>query len=249
LQPGRTALDGQAAPARSPVTVAELDAVYAALLGMYGEQQWWPTAAEDQAARRLEICLGAILTQNTAWRGAAAALDRLRGGAAINAEAMLALPHDVLAELLRPAGYFNVKASKLRAFAEAVIEAGGIDALLDGDAETVRTRLLGIWGIGRETADAMTLYAGRKPTFVVDAYAYRLLERLGRPPQGPTGKPRDYEAYRRFFLDRIGDDVWRLNEWHALVVRHGQEVCRRTAPRCAGCALLEQCEFGQVGGD
>ena len=122
--------------------------------------------------------------------------------------------------MLRPSGYFNAKARKMRAFCAAVLDAGGIDALLAGDADEVRARLLALWGVGPETADAMTLYAGRKPTFVVDAYAYRLFERLGRPP----GK-RDYDTYRSYFLGKLGDDVWTLNQWHALIVRHGQQIC------------------------
>lgn len=250
LQPGPTSRDGRTSPLRPPLTSHDLDAIYAALLAMYGEQQWWPAAAEGEAAQRLEICLGAILTQNTSWRGAAAAIEQLRAAGALDAAAIIALPQDVLAQLLRPSGYFNAKASKLRAFAEAVLEAGGIDALLLGDPDDIRRRLLGIWGIGRETADAITLYAARQPTFVVDAYAYRLLERLGRAPLSPNGRARDYETYRRFFLDRIGagegrPDVWALNEWHALLVRHGQLTCRRTAPRCDDCALLDRCEYGQ----
>ena len=250
LQPGPTSRGSSASPVRPPLTSHDLDAIYAALLAMYGEQQWWPAAAEGEAARRLEICLGAILTQNTSWRGAAAAIEQLRVAGALDAATIIALPQDVLAQLLRPSGYFNAKASKLRAFAEAVLEADGIEALLQGDADEVRRRLLGIWGIGRETADAMTLYAARQPTFVVDAYAYRLLERLGRPPRGPNGRARDYEAYRQFFLDRVGakkgrPDVRELNEWHALLVRHGQLTCRRAAPRCEECALLARCEYGQ----
>jgi endonuclease III related protein len=222
------------------MTTGELDELYAVLLEHYGEQQWWPTAAEDEAERRLEICLGAILTQNTAWRGAAAALENLRVAEALSCEAILDLPHDVLGDLVRPSGYYNTKARKLKAFAEAVMAAGGdVDALLAGDADEVRERLLGIWGIGPESADAMTLYAARRPTFVVDAYAYRLFERLGRPPG-----PRRYDVYRSFFLERVEPDPWTLNEWHALIVRHGQQTCLRTRPRCEDCPLLERCEFG-----
>jgi endonuclease III related protein len=248
LQPGRTGFEGAEAsdrlgtPLRAPMPADELAEVYAALLDAYGEQQWWPTAAEDEAERRLEICLGAILTQNTAWRGAAAALGNLRVANALSCEAILDLPEDALGDLIRPSGYYNTKARKLKAFAETLLfdHGGSIDALLAGDVDEVRQRLLAIWGIGPETADAMALYAARLPTFVVDAYAYRLFERLGRPPG-----PRRYEVYRDFFLERLEPDPWVLNEWHALIVRHGQRTCTRSRPRCDKCLLLDRCDFGQ----
>lgn len=206
---------------------------------MHGPQQWWPHADEDG---RLEICLGAILTQNTAWRAAARCLDRLRAEDVWSLEAIADLPQDVLADLVRPSGHFNTKARKLQEFARTVLEGygGSLDVLLDGDAEEVRARLLEIWGIGPETADAITLYAARLPTFVVDAYSYRLLERLDLAPG-----ERKYELYRRFLLERVGPDVEQLNEWHALIVRHGQGVCTKSNPRCDECTLLPRCPFGQ----
>ena len=243
LQTGPTGRDGAIPSRRRAPTRRQLDAVYRALLGQHGEQQWWPTAAEGEEGQRLEICLGAILTQNTAWRGAAAALDRLRSADRLSCAALLECPPDVLGDLVRSSGHFRVKARKLQEFARVVIEDydGSVDVLLDGDSEDVRTRLLAIWGIGPETADAITLYAARRPTFVVDAYSFRLFERLDLAPG-----ERRYEQYRRFFLDRVGPDVWRLNEWHALIVRHGQQVCRRSAPRCDECALLRRCPFGRA---
>lgn len=243
LQTGPTGRDGRApSPLRRRPTRAQLGAVYRALREVYGEQQWWPAASEDGEDARLEICLGAILTQNTSWRGAAAALANLRGEGVLSCEAILDLPHDVLAQLVRPSGHFNVKARKLQAFAAVVVEecGGSIDVLLHGEADEVRARLLAIWGIGPETADAMTLYAARKPTFVVDAYSYRLFERLDLAPG-----ERKYDVYRDFLLEKIGPDVRELNEWHALIVRHGQQVCRRTAPRCDECVLLHRCPFGR----
>ena len=250
LQPGRTGLEGAheagrlASLVRERPSRARVRGVYRALLEHYGPQQWWPTASEGEEAQRFEICLGAILTQNTSWKGAAAALANLRAAGVTTPEAILDLPHDVLAGLVRPSGHFNVKARKLQAFCEAVLFDGGgsLDALLEGDATEVRQRLLGIWGIGPETADAMTLYAARKPTFVIDAYAYRLFERLGMPLGA-----RKYEVYREALLGMAGPDVWALNEWHALIVRHGQQTCRKTAPRCDECPLRRRCEFARNG--
>ncbi len=247
LQPGPTGREDRApSPARRPPTRAQLDAVYRALLSAYGEQQWWPTASDDDETQRLEICLGAILTQNTSWRGAAAALERLHAANAVSCGALLDLPPDVLGDLVRPSGHFRVKARKLQEFSRVVVEehGGSVDALLDagpdGDVDAVRARLLDIWGVGPETADAITLYAARLPTFVVDAYSYRLFERLDLAPG-----ERRYDVYREFLLDRIGPDVWRLNEWHALIVRHGQHTCRRSEPRCDECVLLARCPFGR----
>ena len=247
LQAGPTGLEpearGEHAPLPKPYTARELKRVLETLREAYGPQQWWPTAATEGPAQRLEICLGAILTQNTSWRGAAAALENLGAAGALSCEAIVALPEDVLGDIVRPSGHFRVKARKLQSFCGTVIEehGGDIDALLAGDVETVRARLLRIWGIGPETADAMTLYAGRLPTFVVDAYAYRLFERLGRPPG-----PRRYDVYREYFMRLIGDDEWALNEWHALIVRHGQRTCRKTTPLCGDCALLDRCAFGKT---
>ena len=238
---------GDTGPTRSPVLSApaavRLQTVYRGLLDAHGPQQWWPHADEDG---RFEICLGAILTQNTAWRSAARALENLRRAGAWPAEAILELPQDVIADLVRPSGHFNVKAHKVQEFCRVLVEEydGSIDALLDGSADEVRARLLQVWGVGPETADAMTLYAGRLPTFVVDAYTYRLFERLDLAPSVAPGERR-YEVYRRVLLDAIGPDVERLNEWHALIVRHGQQVCRRSNPLCDACPLLDGCPFGQ----
>ncbi len=245
------------AAAARPASRRTLDAVYGALLAEYGPQQWWPVGPGDGPAQRLEICLGAILTQNTAWRGAAAALERLRAAGALSLEALLGTPEPVVADLVRPAGHFNVKAAKLREFARVVLEEhGDLDALLtpstpasaDSGGEEVRARLLAIWGVGPETADAMLLYAAWLPTFVIDAYSRRLVERLALLPpvagEAPAGRPR-YERERRLFLTRVGADVPRLNQWHALIVRHGQRRCRRRDPLCAGCPLLRRCPHGR----
>lgn len=251
LQAGRTGIEAQATsgrlegPARKPPTKRTLDAIYRGLLGGYGHQQWWPAASEDPETERFEICLGAILTQNTSWRGAAAALQNLRDADALDPAVLLDMPQDILADLVRPSGHFNVKARKVQSFCEAVMfdGCGSVDALLEGEPDEVRARLLAIWGIGPETADAMTLYAARKSTFVVDAYAYRIFERLGCPPG-----PRKYDVYREFLLSRVGPDVIMLNEWHALLVRHGQQTCTKSRPKCGGCPLLRRCDFGRVEG-
>lgn len=243
LQPGPTGAGGRGrSPLRTPLDRAAVTAVYRALLAEHGPQQWWPHRGEDEEQRAFEICAGAILTQNTAWRGAARALERLRDAEAFDCATLLALPTDVLADLIRPSGHFNLKAGRLQEFARTVVEehGGTVLHLLSGEPEAVRERLLAIRGVGPETADAMLLYAARLPTFVVDAYCYRLFERLGLAPG-----ERRYEVYRGFFMELIGPHVERLNEWHALIVRHGQQLCVRTRPRCHECVLLDGCPFGR----
>lgn len=222
-----------------------MQAVYRALLRAHGPQQWWPHEGANEEQRAFEISLGAILTQNTAWKGAERSLQQLRAAGVREAADLLALPADVLGDLVRPSGHYNQKARRLQEFARVVVEAhgGSVLALLAGAPETVRARVLAIWGIGPETADAITLYAGEQPTFVVDAYTVRLFERLALvPPGGDAAQPRErYEAYRLYFLGHIGADVQQLNEWHALIVRHGQRVCLRSRPLCEACVLNARC--------
>jgi endonuclease-3 related protein len=152
-------------------------AVFDALLAAYGPQHWWP------AETPFEVMVGAVLTQNTAWvnveRGLGRLAARLGGAAGLEAEGILALPEAELAECLRPVGYFNVKARRLRSFCASYLEAGGLDALRRLDTLALRRRFLAINGVGPETADDMVLYAFERPVFVVDAYTRRLGGRLG----------------------------------------------------------------------
>ena len=219
----------------------ELAAVYDTLLDAYGSQQWWPVAGPQRDAA-LEMCVGAILVQHTTWRGAEGALTRLREAGALTLEAFATLPEEELGELLRGAGTYRTKARRLRDFAAHVRAGPGgmLDGFLGGDGEVVRERCLAVWGIGPETADVITLYAARRPTFVVDAYARRLLERLELAPAASG-----YEGWRRELLAASGDEVERLGEWHSLIVVHGKERCRARAPRCDGCPLLDRCPDGQ----
>jgi endonuclease-3 related protein len=207
--------------------------VFAALLDAYGPQHWWP------AEGPFEVMVGTVLTQNTAWvnveRGLERLTARLGGPARLGAEAILALPEAELAECLRPVGYFNVKAGRLRSFCAAYVEAGGLEGLSRLDTAALRHRLLAIHGVGPETADDMVLYAFHRPVFVVDAYTRRLGGRLGLV-DGESG----YETIRHAFERSLGPDVPVFNEYHALIVRHAKEVCR-SKPRCAGCCLRHLC--------
>ena len=225
---------------------ARLDGVYEALRAEYGPQCWWPVRGPSRDGP-LEVCVGAILVQHTTWQGAAAAIEPLRAAGALSIEALATWPADDLASLLRGAGTYRAKARRLRSFAEHVRAAPGgtLEGFLAGDAETVRARCRAVWGIGPETADAIVLYAARRPTFIVDAYARRLFGRLelGLDGQGLEGV--GYEAARRALLAATGGDAARLGEWHALIVAHGKARCRARQPRCEGCPLLAGCPAGR----
>ena len=209
--------------------------VFHTLLATYGPQHWWP------AETRFEVMVGAVLTQNTAWTNVELGLrrlgDRLGGVTNLDAESILALPEAELAECLRPVGYFNVKARRLRAFCADYLETGGREGLARLDTLALRRRLLATNGVGPETADDMLLYAFERPVFVVDAYTRRLGGRLGL-----LDAEAGYEAIRHGFEAALGLDVPLFNEYHALIVRHAKATCR-TEPRCDGCCLRSLCPF------
>jgi len=181
--------------------------------------------------------VGAILTQATNWRNAARAIANLKAARALSPEAMGRLPHTRLTELVRPAGFFNQKAKRLRAFLELIRKYGGLDKLFALPVEELREALLSVPGIGPETADSIVLYAVGKPVFVVDAYTRRILVRLGLIEGGET-----YEELRDLFESNLPRDPELYKEYHALFVRHGKEHCR-VRPHCKGCPISELCDF------
>lgn len=211
-------------------------ALYEHLAAAYGEQHWWP------ANTSFEVMVGAILTQNTAWTNVERALARLQARIPLGPEAALGLAEPELAELIRPCGYYNLKARRLRGFCAALIEAGGEAALAAMPTESLRRWLLGINGIGPETADDILLYAFERPVFVVDAYTRRLFRRLGML-DGDEG----YEHIRQRVEAALGPDTACFNAYHALIVRHAKAVCRARKPACDLCPLRHCCQ--QCGGD
>jgi endonuclease-3 related protein len=207
----------------------KLRAVFRSLQAAYGPQHWWPGDSP------FEVMVGAVLTQNTAWTNVVRGLERLCNRVPLDAEAILALPGEELAECLRPVGYFNVKAQRLQAFCRAYLKAGGLEGLRTLGTGKLRKLLLAIQGVGPETADDMLLYAFERPVFVVDAYTCRIFRRLGLL-SGAEG----YESIRHGFELALGPDSALFNEYHALIVRHGKDICR-TIPRCSECCLRESC--------
>lgn len=211
--------------------------IFERLLAHYGPLRWWP------AETPFEVCIGAILTQNTNWGNVEKALANLKAAGRLSPEGISSLPHDGLAALIRPAGYFNAKARSLGAFVSFLHQAaqGDLARLFAGDWQLLRQQLLAVRGIGPETADSMLLYAGHQPSFVVDAYTRRILSRLGLVD--PTIS---YELLRSFCMGRLPPEVPLYNEFHALLVEHGKQHCR-PHPRCTDCCLADCCGYPTPG--
>jgi len=211
-----------------------LMAMYDAMLARFGPQHWWPARKHlTPHGRKLEICLGALLTQNTNWGNVEKALGRLDAAGAIRGDVLAKMKPDRLADLIRPAGYFNVKARRLKNFI-AVIErnyAGDIEKLLGLPLGRLREQLLAINGIGPETADSMILYAAGRRTFVVDAYTRRICLRHGLIAPGDG-----YEQIKALYESRVPPRARLYNDYHAQLVAVGKHFCRPKA-RCQGCPL------------
>lgn len=203
--------------------------VYHRLLVTYGPQHWWPGDSP------LEVMIGAVLVQNTAWKNVEKAIDRLREAELLDPQALGRLPTDELAEYIRPAGYYRVKARRLHNLLKLVVDryAGSLERMFDQDLETLREELLQTNGIGPETADSILLYAARKPTFVVDTYTHRIFARHGWIDFGAG-----YYEIKEHFESGLDRDPALFNECHALLVRVGHLHCRKT-PKCDGCPLAE----------
>jgi endonuclease-3 related protein len=205
--------------------------VYRRLLNVYGPQHWWP------AETPFEVMVGAILTQSAAWGNVEKAIASLKSAGALSPEVLRRLPQEELARLIHASGYYNAKAVKLKALAEWLKEACGDDLtrLSTADTETLRTGLLGVHGVGEETADSILLYAVGKPVFVIDAYTRRILDRLGI-----GSAARSYAGYQRLFVEVLPAEVPLFNEYHALFVALGKFACRRR-PLCSKCPLADIC--------
>ena len=201
--------------------------IYNLLFKNFGPQHWWPGDG------RFEIIAGAILTQNTNWTNVEKAIANLKAACSLTPERIYNLQTETLAELIRPAGYFNIKAKRLKSFMNWLFENydGRLENIEAVETRQLREELLAVKGIGPETADSILLYAFDRPVFVVDAYTARIAARhyLIEPPF-------DYAQLQSVFEDNLAEDVKLFNEYHALLVKLGKEYCRPKA-RCAGCPL------------
>lgn len=201
---------------------------YATLADRFGPQGWWP------ARTRLEIIVGAILTQNTAWHNAALALKRLRQAGRLSWAGLRQASLADLEEWIRPAGFYRQKARAIRNFMDWLVRAhrGSLDSLFALPATELRRQLLELKGWGPETADAVLLYAGRQPFFVTDAYTRRILSRHGLLPDRAT-----YAEAQQFLHRHLPREQSLFNEFHALLVEAGKMYCKREAPQCDACPL------------
>ncbi|NVL90425.1 MAG: endonuclease III domain-containing protein [Desulfobacterales bacterium] len=199
---------------------------YNRLYKAFGPRHWWPGDSP------FEVVVGAILTQNTAWRNVKKAISNLKARTLLSPNALYHVPVQDLAVVIRPAGYYNIKARRLKHFVEFLFQesGGNLDRLLAEDFDTLRSRLLSVNGIGPETADSILLYAGNKPTFVVDAYTRRILFRHNLIPEETS-----YDEVRDLFMDCLEPDASMFNEYHALIVHLGHRFCLKKNPKCTEC--------------
>jgi endonuclease-3 related protein len=206
-------------------------AIYDRLRDAYGHAGWWP------AKTPFEVCLGAILTQNTAWTNVERALSALRSRRLLSHRALRGLPPSRIAPLIRSSGTYRLKARRVAAFVRFLErEYGGRVAAMAGEeAAPLRQKLLAVDGIGPETADSIALYAAGLPLFVVDAYTRRIFSRLGL-----VSGSESYDRIQRFFMDCLPRDAALFNDYHAQIVRLGKEACR-ARPLCGRCPLERLC--------
>jgi endonuclease-3 related protein len=211
------------------VASVRLTAIYETLLARYGDLRWWP------AETPFEVMAGAVLTQNTAWSNVEKAIANLRGKLA--PEMIAGMPIEELAGLIRPAGFFNQKAAYLKSVTGWFSGYGfDVSSVKRQPLAKLRAELLSVKGVGRETADSILLYAFGFPTFVVDAYTFRLCERY------PLDAGKSYEEVKAFFEDSLPRDAIIYNNFHALVVINAKEHCKKKTPICGGCPLCGGCE-------
>ena len=229
-----------------------LHRVFCSLLRVHGTQDWWPGDSP------FEVMVGAILTQNTAWRNVERAIYNLKRQAVLAPAAIVGSAPSQLAKWLRPAGYFNVKTRRLQNFCAWYLDKGGFEQLAQWSTSELREGLLSVNGIGPETADDILLYAFERPVFVIDSYTRRLFSRLGliegsedyeairlALEQALRGLPKNKApdcAHDAIFFDRnrLSTQVSLYQEYHALIVLHGKDTCR-VKPRCGNCCLLGDC--------
>jgi endonuclease-3 related protein len=215
--------------------MAILQDVYDRLFAAYGPQQWWPGETP------FEVLVGAVLVQNTAWRNVERAIKNLRDADLLDPHGLHRLPVDELAEYVRPAGYYRIKAKRLHNLITFLVERydGSLEAMFATSVATLREELLQVNGIGPETADSILLYAGDLPTFVVDTYTHRVFAR-----HGWIGFDACYDELKEHFESGLDADAVLYNEYHALLVRVGHLHCRKQ-PKCEGCPLSDLLPCGR----
>jgi endonuclease-3 related protein len=211
-------------------SVNKLLEIYDILLEHFGPQGWWPGETP------FEIMVGAVLTQNTNWSNVGKAIDNLKNENLLTFEKLHDLPVEVLAQKIKPAGYFNIKAVRLKNLLDFMAREhdGSLEEMFALDVHSLREEILTVKGIGPETADSILLYAGNKPVFVVDAYTHRIFSR-----HNIIAADDGYYEIQEYFLLSLPEDIALFNEYHALIVRVGKEFCKKSKPLCQQCPLGE----------
>lgn len=211
-----------------------LQKVYEQLFQAYGAQQWWP------AKTPFEVMVGAILTQSTSWQNVEKAVACLESKNLLNPHNMFGLKEAQLAKLIRPSGYFNQKAKKLKCFLHYFVGRyrGNVVSMKKQKTNMLRRELLDIYGIGPETADSMLLYALQKSMFVIDTYTKRIFSRLGL-----LKGDEQYHEVQKLFMKHLTKNTRFYNEYHALIVCHGKQVCKKSRPLCGECPLHQMCHY------
>ncbi len=214
-----------------------LQNIYHQLMDYYGPQHWWP------AEEPFEVMVGAILTQSVGWLNVEKAIANLKAAKVLSPQALRRFSLSEIATLIRPCGYYNAKARKLKSLANWLGEYcdDKLSKLFANSTDQLRQQLLSIWGIGQETADSIILYAANKPVFVIDAYTRRVISRIGLAPDSNS-----YADYQALFMGNLPADAGLFNEYHALLVCLGKNVCRNR-PLCQQCCLRSICHFGTNG--
>ena len=204
-----------------------LRSIYRKLNDHFGDLHWWPGETS------FEIIIGAILTQNTAWRNVEIAVRRLKNRRVMHTRSLFLLPDSELASLIRPAGFFRVKAARLKSFLHFLHHryGGSLKRMFGTETPLLREELLAVKGIGPETADSILLYAGGRPIFVVDAYTRRILSR-----HGMIASDARYDEIQELFMASLPNEKSLFGQYHALFVETGKTFCRKV-PHCTDCPL------------
>lgn len=202
--------------------------IYDLLYAKFGPRHWWP------GDTKIEIIIGAILTQNTSWANVERAIRNIKKERALSVSRLSDISEKKLARLIRPSGYYNIKADRIKKFLRFLNmhHNGSINKMFRSDLYELREKLLSVKGIGQETADSILLYAGNKPVFVVDAYTKRVLSR-----HGLINEDADYEEMQSLFMSNLKKDERLFNEFHALIVELGKSVCKSRKPLCSMCPI------------
>lgn len=212
----------------------QLFEIYTLLFSKYGDQHWWP------ANTKLEVIVGAVLTQFISWKNVVKAIDNIKASNLLDLHKLYECDIELLKELIRPAGFFNRKASILKSVMTFLVVEyeGDLDKMFLTSLDVLREKLLKVKGIGPETADSILLYAGLKEIFVVDAYTVRIFTRLGF-----LNGDEKYHQVQEFFMKYLPKDVNLYNQYHALVVKLGSDCCYGKKPKCDECVLRDLCQL------